>query len=602
MRRLAAATARRPPSALWLTERPLRSTGRWRSADALAALAALRQLSTSTLTDPRRARASSRAARDEHPSASAVEHANSTGWADAVYPNRSGPVTDSLDPECRSCEPSQANGVERGQLNGHGGGGERYRVNGHVNGEYVDDEALGILRGHWTDLPLEFWDVHGNRVLPMMTDPASEGGSWAEIKRGRYGSIGGRGYEEMTEAERIQWEQEVNELSACDRAIEELASKWCHPHDRLPGGRYPASPSPPSSGPEERPLEPWRPPTKSEYLGSRRSQRFLSERAWFERMSAAVLTEVRAVAKAGAADAQAEHEHVMQRLRDGEMSRLAMRLLVQPPPKKLATHLVYAALRKPGAHTPVGELKRALVGLSGLEETADYQKVEEALRITGGETLPELLRLESQFERRLSATVSKLAALTIYEVRAAEPQPAAAPRAAAAAPRATAAGSRSSPPQVSSTLLRAEGGRTKVSALSMEIGELVLKQYERDALQFESAASKLQWEVLQSELGDAQPAAAAAAEEEAAAAAAEPVPWEERHEIDRVQSTARRLAHRVDSCRSVKQVRARRPPLRPVPWRLVVPAPRAHYPPHPIHRRRRTSPLAAERADDHDAG
>ena len=67
-------------------------------------------------------------------------------------------------------------------------------------------------RSDWEPpLPL---NVHGHRVQRILRNGAMpDGMGWAEAMRLRLGATAdGRGYEEMSAAEQLQWEQESNEL------------------------------------------------------------------------------------------------------------------------------------------------------------------------------------------------------------------------------------------------------------------------------------------------------------------------------------------------------------------------------------------------------
>lgn len=206
-----ARTARRSAS-LWLHwERPLRTTGRWRGSPAYLVV---RQLSTTTLPKPR-SRAEGQTPAPLGGDQSTVEY--SGGWAEAVYPNAvdsdgwSDSVADDIFGHGRSR--SALHGDTQHQLNGHSNGAE------HADGprrvvRMLDPglEAEQQHRSEWEPPPL--LNVHGQRVQRILTNGANpEGVGWAEAKRLFLGTTAdGRGYEQMSAAEKLQWEQESREL------------------------------------------------------------------------------------------------------------------------------------------------------------------------------------------------------------------------------------------------------------------------------------------------------------------------------------------------------------------------------------------------------
>ncbi len=204
-------------ASLWLTwERPLRTTGRWRGSPESAYLA-VRQLSTTTLPKPRsRAEGQTPAPRDGDQST--VKYGG--GWAEAVYPNRSTPAPNDVGSDGWS--DSVADDIFG---HGHVQGDTQHQLNGHSNGaEHADGprrvvrmldpglEAEQQHRSEWEPPPL--LNVHGQRVQRILTNGANpEGVGWAEAKRLFLGTTAdGRGYEQMSAAEKLQWEQESTEL------------------------------------------------------------------------------------------------------------------------------------------------------------------------------------------------------------------------------------------------------------------------------------------------------------------------------------------------------------------------------------------------------
>ena len=359
----AAAAARRSASLWHHWSRPLQTTGRWRgSPDGVGALV-VRQLSTSKLQEPRPR--SRKVPPDESLSTGSLGPGG--GWAEAVYPSHS-----TLAPnELRDHEHAD-------ELDGHDShrrsvGDQQYQLNGHANGvEHAGSLQAGdslrrrseedLLFGHgseeaWLPPPPLAFDVHGRPVQHILTNGVMPTGmGWAEAKRLHYGEThDGRGYADMSAAEKLQWEQEINELQACDAAIEELLGRWC-PRDRWAGMQEALHPSKlrAEDAPQERgemgvegaPQErgemgvaqqerEWRPPTKMEYLGTKQAQRFLGEQQWFMQLQDAILPELRAAAKAGGAeDDDAMRSHRLEITGDG-MTQKALRALVQPPPRRV---------------------------------------------------------------------------------------------------------------------------------------------------------------------------------------------------------------------------------------------------------------------------
>ena len=213
------ARSARRSAALWRDwERPLRTTGRWRGSPESAYLA-VRQLSTTTLPKPR-GRADGRTPAPPGGDQSAVKY--SGGWAEAVYPSRSTPAPNDVGSDGRSDSAADdivGHGRRRGahdtqhQLNGHSNGAE------HADGprrvvRMLDPglEAEQQHRSEWEPPPL--LNVHGQRVQRILTNGANpEGVGWAEAKRLFLGTTAdGRGYEQMSAAEKLQWEQESTEL------------------------------------------------------------------------------------------------------------------------------------------------------------------------------------------------------------------------------------------------------------------------------------------------------------------------------------------------------------------------------------------------------
>ena len=212
-------------ASLWLHwDRPLQTTGRWRGSPESAFLA-VRQLSTATLPKPRSA------ARGQKPAPAGGDPSTddsfgsdySGGWAEAVYSSHSTPAPNGVGSDGWS--DSVADDIFGHGRSAHVHGDEQHQLNGHSNGaEHADDSprVLSMLRRglepeeeHRSDweppLPL---NVHGHRVQRILRNGAMpDGMGWAEAMRLRLGATAdGRGYEEMSAAEQLQWEQESNEL------------------------------------------------------------------------------------------------------------------------------------------------------------------------------------------------------------------------------------------------------------------------------------------------------------------------------------------------------------------------------------------------------
>ena len=213
------ARSARRSAALWRDwERPLRTTGRWRGSPESAYLA-VRQLSTTTLPKPR-SRADRQTPASPGGDQSTVKY--SGGWAEAVYPNGSTPAPNDVGSDGRSDSVAD-------DISGHGrrrsAHDTQHQLNGHSNGaEHADgprrvvrmlDPGLDAEQQHrseWEPPPL--LNVHGQRVQRILTNGANpEGVGWAEAKRLFLGTTAdGRGYEQMSAAEKLQWEQESTEL------------------------------------------------------------------------------------------------------------------------------------------------------------------------------------------------------------------------------------------------------------------------------------------------------------------------------------------------------------------------------------------------------
>ena len=133
----------------------------------------------------------------------------------------------------------------------------------------------------------------------------------------------------MTSREKLQWEQEINELSACDAAIEELVDRWC-PRSKWSETQQAMYPKLQPEGVLAEPAT-WKKPTKMEYLSGRRSQYLLHEREWFEKLRAKLLPELLAIAGVEGAEAEAKFR---KQLVNEMMPRSEMAELIHPRPKK----------------------------------------------------------------------------------------------------------------------------------------------------------------------------------------------------------------------------------------------------------------------------
>ena len=348
--------------------------------------------------------------------------------------------------------------------------------------------------------------------------------------------------------------------------------------------------------------EGWKLPTNGEYLRRRQAERFLGRSEWYLKLQELILPELRGVAMRGSAARWPTGEDAVAtiELRKGEGVTLDMMDgLVQTPPRtvrhprhpplpppaalhppappsnhpppstpvrptdrplrlmpcspcspcslhlQLALHLLYDQLKRAqskekGSDEQQAALRAALGGLKGLYEGATYSNVEAELRRTCPEALLKKLDFENRFEAQLQATVTKLAAIAIFEVTA--------------------------------VILRAPEGKTPAMALAAALGKLVLTQYETDAVQFAATALKVRWEGFEASNDPAfegpvreRTAAEVAAEVAAAAAAAAEAEvailtprqqarkeatdaWLARHELDRQQSRGRRMVADIDTC------------------------------------------------------